>query len=374
MQNRLTVFLVLLGLSFVHGPLASAQMDRPSSYSLPSAAPSGPQSDWEKNNIEIYERASPSVVHVSSVTLHWDFFYNVVPNEGTGSGAIIDGEGRILTNYHVVQQAQSVFVTLADTSRYRATVLGVDPASDLAVVGIRAPTDKLRPIPLGSSAKLKVGQKVLAIGNPFGLERTLTTGIISSLGRSIKTAQGRVIENLIQTDAAINPGNSGGPLLDSSGQLIGVNTAIFSPSGGSVGIGFAVPVDRVRRVLPDLVTTGRVKHAWLGIRWIPLSSDLAALLRLPVTHGILVVEAIAQGPAAEADLRGGSEQIVIGNTILTVGGDVITSVDGVPVETSERLLSILNAHRPRDKVTLDVVRPDGTRLKIPVVLDEQPEE
>ena len=214
----------------------------------PAPAPVRANAD-EDTNTAVYEKASPGVVNISTVTLTRDFYYNVIPQEGSGSGSIIDEEGYILTNAHVIEGARRITVTLSDGSRWPARVMGADVSIDLAVIKIDAPKSELAVVPLGRSDGLKVGQKVLAIGNPFGLEGTLTEGIISSLGRSLRARDGRVIEGVIQTDAAINPGNSGGPLLNRRGELIGVNTAIFTPSGGSVGIGFAIPVDTVRRVL-----------------------------------------------------------------------------------------------------------------------------
>src|SRR4051812_23527372 len=221
----------------------------------------------ERNNIEIYEKYGKGVVNITTTTLEYDFFLRPVPMEsGTGSGAIIDSQGHIITNFHVVRNAQQLEVTLPDKTKHNAKVIGADPNNDLAVIQIDAPKEKFTPIPLGTSNGLMVGQKVLAIGNPYGLERTLTTGIISSLGRSIQAENGRVIEDIIQTDAAINPGNSGGPLLNSSGEIIGINTAIFSPANsGNIGIGFAIPVDTVNRITKDLITLGYVPHATLGV-------------------------------------------------------------------------------------------------------------
>jgi S1-C subfamily serine protease len=208
----------------------------------------------ETNNIEVYRKASPGVVNISSVVVEYDFFYRPVPKEGTGSGVIIDGLGHIVTNNHVIQDSRRLEVTLSDGSRWNAVLVGVDPENDLAVVKINAPEEKLKPLPLGSSKGLRVGQKVMAIGNPFGFGQTLTVGVISSLKRSIQTGRGSLIKNVVQTDAAINPGNSGGPLLNSKGEIIGINTMIFSPTGASVGVGFAIPVDIVKRVVPRLVS------------------------------------------------------------------------------------------------------------------------
>src|SRR2546426_11951708 len=237
--------------------------------SSPAAVPAARLSDEERNNIEVYQKYSQGVVNITTTTVGYDFFLRPVPMEsGTGSGAIIDDQGHIVTNYHVVRGAERLEVTLPDKSKVDAKVVGADANNDLAVIQISVPRGKLTPIPLGTSKGLLVGQKVLAIGNPYGLERTMTTGIVSSLGRSIQAENGRIIEDIIQTDAAINPGNSGGPLLNSQGQIIGINTAILSPgsNAGSIGIGFAIPADTVRRITADLITTGYVRHPWIGVK------------------------------------------------------------------------------------------------------------
>lgn len=217
----------------------------------------------EANNIEVYQRVSPGVVNIVSVVVRYDFFYNPIPQKGTGSGAIIDKKGYIITNSHVIQNAQSLEVTLADGSKWPAELIGSDPNSDLAVIGIKGPPERMSVISMGDSSNLQVGQKVLAIGNPFGLGQTLTTGIISSLGRSIRAGTGSIIRNLIQTDAAINPGNSGGPLLNSKGEMIGINTAILSPTGANVGVGFAIPVDTVKNITPRLISG---KFSYFGLK------------------------------------------------------------------------------------------------------------
>lgn len=361
----------------VFAPLATTS--GAAEYSLPEAGPVPALSQEEQNNIDIYEKAGPGVVHITSVAVAWDYFYNVVPRAGTGSGLVIDERGHILTNFHVIQDSQRLWVTLSDNSKWRARVVGVDPATDLAVIRIEAPRERLKPIPLGTSKGLRVGQKILAIGNPFGLERTLTTGIISSLGRSLRAEDGRVIQDLIQSDAAINPGNSGGPLLNSAGQAIGVNTAIFSPSGGSIGIGFSVPIDHARRILPDLVNTGKVRHSYLGVHLFGLTPDLAQHLGLPVQKGAVVATVVAGSPAHRYGLRGGTQQVALGNVVVAIGGDVITAVDGQAVEGSEELIRLLAGHRPGDRVTLDVVRPDlyrntSRQMSIQVTLGDAPQE
>ena len=260
----------------------------------------------ETNNREIYESFGPGVVNITSTVLVQDWF-TAYPKQGTGSGSILDQDGHILTNYHVIQDAEKLEVTLSNKETYPARILGVDPDNDLAVIRIEAPKEQLVPIPLGDSKSVFVGQKVLAIGNPFGLARTLSTGIVSGLSRPLRSAfTNRLIEGVIQTDAAINPGNSGGPLLNSRGQIIGINTMIYSPSGGSVGIGFAVPVDTARRVVNDLLQYGRVRKPSLGISPIPVNGQLARLLELPVREGLLIAEVTPGGAASRAGIRGAS--------------------------------------------------------------------
>ena len=291
----------------------------------------------EKNNQEVYRAFSPGVVNITSTVIVQDWF-NAYPQQGNGSGSVLDKEGHILTNFHVIQDAEKLEVTLSNTHNYTARVLGVDPDNDLAVIKIDAPATELVPVPLGDSKAVFVGQKVLAIGNPFGLDRTLTTGIVSGLSRPIRSEfTNRLIEGAIQTDAAINPGNSGGPLLNSRGQIIGINTMIYSPSGGSVGIGFAVPVDTARRVVNDILQFGRVRKPKLGVSPIPVSDRLAQLLELPVREGLLIAEVTPGGAAAKSGLRGASEQVQIGRYLVPIGGDIIVGLDGQPVRTSDDL-------------------------------------
>src|SRR5215510_11713723 len=297
----------------------------PSSSPVSASSPA-PVSDEEKNNIDIYQRYSGGVVNITTTTLTYDFFFRPVPTEsGTGSGAIIDDQGHIVTNFHVVRAAERLEVTLPDKSKVDATLVGADPNKDLAVIQIRAPRGRLTPIPIGTSKGLLVGQKVLAIGNPFGLDRTLTTGIISSLGRSIQAENGVIIDDIVQTDAAINPGNSGGPLLNSQGQIIGINTAIISPSQASAGIGFAIPADTVRRITSELITTGYVRYPWLGIRNMVSLADnpgLADRLQLNTDGGLMVIDMYANSPASKAGIREASQQIRLGFRPFPVGGDV----------------------------------------------------
>jgi S1-C subfamily serine protease len=325
----------------------------------------------EEINIRVYRAASPAVVNITTTAVAHDFFLNPVPKEGTGSGAIIEPSGHILTNFHVIDGARRLEVTLADGSKWPARPVGADPSNDLAVIKIDAPAEKLTVIPLGDSSKLVVGQKVLVIGNPFGFERTLTVGIVSSLGRSIRADNGRLIRGIIQTDAAINPGNSGGPLLNSSGEVIGVSTAIFSPSGGSVGVGFAVPINTAKRIIPELIDRGYVARPYLGISGHEIFPALAQALRLPVKEGIMVVEVTPGSPAQRAGIRGGDRAVQVGNMIVRVGGDIITEVDQVKVRSFEELSDFIDSKRPGDTLTLTFNR-QGKPNVVEVRLRERP--
>jgi len=336
-----------------------------------SASPAPAVTEEEQNTIAVYKRAAPSVVNITSTVVERDFFFGLVPREGAGSGAIIDSKGYVLTNNHVIKDAKRIEVTLSDGSKWRGRLVGTDPDNDLAVIQIDAPADRLRPLPLGSSQDLQVGQKVLAIGNPFGLGETLTTGIISSLGRSIRSEGGVLMEDLIQTDAAINPGNSGGPLLDSDGKVIGINTAIFSPSGGNVGIGFAIPADAAKRIIPDLLEKGYVAHPWMGLSLFPITPGVGKALELPVSRGALIVEVLRGGPADKAGLRGGAKMVQVGNAMLPVGGDVVTSLNGEPVNSSDELVRRVGKFRPGDQVKLRILR-EGKPQDVSVTLGERP--
>jgi len=313
----------------------------------------------EKINIRVFEEASPSVVNITTTTLIRDFF-SIYPQKGAGSGSIIDPSGYILTNYHVVEGANEITVTLYNGKKYQATFVGADPENDIAIIKIE-PEEPLKPLPLGDSDNLKVGQKVYAIGNPFGLNSTLTTGIISALGRPLSTEEGRVIENVIQTDAPINPGNSGGPLLDTNGRMIGINTAIFTPSGGSVGIGFAIPVNTAKEIIPDLITYGRVRRPYLGIVGIPLWPSLSEALGLPVDRGILVSEVIKGGPADRAGIKGGTKPVLISDTIVYLGGDIILKINGIKVGSMRDIKKALKGLKEGSKVPVVILR--GKRIK-----------
>jgi S1-C subfamily serine protease len=326
----------------------------------------------EANNIELYRRLAPGVVNITSTVLERDFFFNVVPRQGAGSGSIIDRNGYILTNHHVIEDARKLEVTLANNKKYTATFIGSDADTDLAVIKIDAPGRDLTVIPMGSSADLQVGQKVMAIGNPFGLGQTLTTGVISSVGRTLRAGTGALVEDIIQTDASINPGNSGGPLIDSSGKMIGINTAIFSPTGASVGIGFAIPVDTAKRVIKELIDKGYYAHPWLGATLMTLTPDIAAALRIPAEAGAMVVEVVPGGPLDRAGIRGGHARAQIGNQILIVGGDLIVAMDGQPIADADSLIRMVRKYRPGDKVRLQVIHWEGDRDTVTVALGERP--
>jgi S1-C subfamily serine protease len=296
----------------------------------------------------------------------FDFFYGLVPQEGQGSGFVIDKEGHILTNYHVIADARQVEVTLHDRKKYKATIVGTDKSHDLAIVQIKAPN--LQPMVLGDSANLQVGQKVYAIGNPFGLAGTLTRGIVSSI-RQVQEPDGLVIDEAIQTDAAINPGNSGGPLLNWHGEVIGINTMIASSVGQSAGIGFAIPINTAKAVVNDLVTLGRVRRPALGVRTIPIDSEIADELGLAADFGLLIVQAVPGGSADRAGLRGGTERAYLGNTPIMVGGDLIVAIDGEKIENQQILAQIMNKHRAGDTVKVTIFR-GKKQLEVPVVLGE----
>ncbi len=326
--------------------------------------PRGDLAQDEKSTIDLFRQASPSVVYITSKTIRQNLFslYATEVPQGTGSGFVWDANGFIVTNYHVIQDATGADVTLADHSTWQARLVGEEPDKDLAVLKIDAPDHLLPAIAVGTSSDLEVGQKVFAIGNPFGFDQTLTTGVISGLGRVIQSATGRPIEGVIQTDAAINPGNSGGPLLDSAGRLIGINTAIVSPSGAYAGIGFAVPVDVVNRLVPQIIRYGRARKAGLGIREAPDS-----FVRRLGLEGVLVWTVLPGGAADQAGMRP-TRSGTRGRIAL---GDVIVAIDGKPVHDSNDLYRILDAHEIGDEVTVRVRRPQG-QVDLNVTLQEQP--
>lgn len=318
----------------------------------------------------VYERVAPAVVHITSRVTRLTFFFGPAPSEGTGSGFVIDNEGHIVTNYHVIENADSVEVLLSDETQAPATIVGVDPPNDLALLKIDAPPEQLSPVELGSSAELRVGQRAIAIGNPFGLDRTLTAGVISALGRPLQTSEDNVIFDVVQTDAAINPGNSGGPLLDSRGRVIGVNTAIRQ---NAEGIGFAVPVDTLKRVLPPLKELGYYPHPWLGFVGYDIRPGLAEALDLPVESGILVAQLFRDGPAAAAGLRGAQEEVIIGNRRILAGGDVVVGVDQEPIDEWNDLHAYLELEtQVGDRVTVHVLR-DGEPVEIEMEVAARPQ-
>ena len=332
----------------------------------------------EAEIIGVYEQASQGVVNITNRSYAYDFFMRPVPQEGSGSGFAYDREGHIITNYHVIEGAEELFVTFPDETTLTAEVIGADPSNDLAVLRVEAPPEQLQPLPLGESNNLRVGQFVVAIGSPFGFERTLTVGVVSALGRVIESPDESFIGEIIQTDAAINPGNSGGPLLDLTGRVIGVNTAIFSPSRASAGIGFAVPVDTVRRVVPSLVEQGYFPHPWLGLRYVwNLTPERARVLeelgmQVPVDEGLLIVEAYSDSPADRAGLRGGQERVRIGSTILLVGGDILTAIDGEPIASDRDLSRYLDIETSVGQTVQVTIWRDGEQMTVPVTLSERP--
>jgi len=330
-----------------------------------------PVTEDEKNNIAVYEKVADGVVNVTSTAIQMDFFFNPFPTQGSGSGSLIDAKGHILTNHHVVANAQKLEVTLADGSKWPAKLIGSDPDNDLAVIKIDAPKEKLKVVPMGDSRNLRIGQKVLAIGNPFGLERTLTTGVISSLGRTVRSEGGYLMEDIIQTDAAINPGNSGGPLLNSDGEIIGINSAIISPTGGSVGIGFAVPVNTAKRVIPELLTKGYVTYPWIGATIQSLFPEVAKYIKISVERGAMIAEVVKGGPADKAGLKGGNQRVQVGNVIVIVGGDIVVKADQHDVKTNDELIRYIREKKPGNMILLKVFR-QGKFEDVKVTLGERP--
>ena len=346
-----------------YGPSQAAFTETP-----PAGITDPATSTDEQNNIEVYRTLSPGVVFIHSTSYARDFFGFVEPQEGSGSGSVLDQQGNILTNYHVIEGAQKLSVSLGGKKDYPAIVVGGDPDTDLAVIRLtEKPAGGLTVVPLGDSDRLVVGQKVLAIGNPFGLDRTLTTGVISGLQRPIRARNNRLIEGAIQTDASINPGNSGGPLLDSHGRMIGINSQILSPSGSSAGVGFAVPVSIAKRVVPQLLQNGRVRRPKLGISTRDVSS-LRNQIDLPVDDGVLIYQVARGGGAAAAGLRG-VQQTEMGDVEL---GDIIVAIDNDKVTNSDDLFRALDKHQIGDTVQVQIWR-DGRRTTVPVRLGDSPD-
>ena len=353
------------------GVKPSDYVSRPTRVELTEAA--GPQTfdSEEQTNIEVYKKGIPSVVNITSTAVAFDFFYGPVPQEGQGSGFIIDKDGHILTNYHVIANAREVEVTLHNKKKYKATVIGRDRSHDLAVIQITAPG--LVAATLGDSKSLVVGQKVYAIGNPFGLSGTMTRGIISSV-RPIRTPEGAEIDEAIQTDAAINPGNSGGPLLNSRGEAIGINSLIATGgSNQSAGIGFAIPINTAKAVIGDLITIGRVRRPSLGIRTLPIGPELAQEMGLPSDYGILIVQTVPGGSAERAGLRGGNQRAYIGNVPVMLGGDLIVAIDGEEIGDQQDLANLMNKHKAGDTVTVTIYR-GKKKMDVKVTLSEAREQ
>lgn len=347
------IVLLVMGLWLLFKPLENRLFD-------PSATPRavtarGDLAEDEKNTIELFKNISPSVVYITTIALRRNMFsLNAVEiPQGTGSGFVWDKKGRVVTNYHVISDASRIEVTMADHSTWKAVLVGAAPDKDLAVLQVDAPSHLLQPIPVGESTDLLVGQKVFAVGNPFGLDQTITSGIISALGRDIKAITGRKIRDMIQTDAAINPGNSGGPLLDSAGRLIGVNTAIYSPSGAYAGIGFAVPVREINRVVPQLIRSGKLIRPGIGASL----ADARLVKRLGI-DGVLVLGVEPGGPAHKAGLRPTTQY---GNEIIL--GDIITAISGNEVRSYDDIRTELERHAVGDQVTVSIIR-DGTATEL----------
>ena len=374
--RRIFLILLLVGgfwyiTAHVAGDLRSLGLLKPSGGNSPlelTEAHAAPEYDSEEqNNIGIYKRVLPSVVNITATNLVYNFFYGAVPQQGQGSGFILDRGGHVLTNYHVVAEAnRGIEVQLSNKHKYSATVVGTDKTHDLALLQINAPN--LQPVTLADSSDLAVGQKVYAIGNPFGLSGTMTRGIISSI-RSIRGGEGAPIEDAIQTDAAINPGNSGGPLLNSRGEVIGINTMILSNSDQSAGIGFAIPINTAKAVLGDLTRYGHVKRPARGIQGYPIGPDLAEAMGLAADYGVLIERVVPGGGAEKAGLKGGTQQRYLGNQPIMIGGDLIVAIDGQQIADSQDINAVMDKHQAGDTVSVTVVR--GRRqMTVKLVLGE----
>jgi putative serine protease PepD len=339
-----------------------------------SGAAGGPQNtaltDEEQINVRVYRQASPAVANIATRAVEYDFFMDPVPVEGAGSGFVIDPRGYILTNFHVVQQADTIEVVLGDQSRFPAKFVGADQRNDVALLKIDPKGRTLVPLPLGDSSTLQVGQRVLAIGNPFRFQSTLTTGVVSALGRTVQTSETTFIDEAIQTDAAINRGNSGGPLINSHGEAIGINSAIYTPSGTTAGIGFAIPINTAKMIAHDLIAEGRVHRAYLGVRTVPVNDWLAQALDLPVQEGLLIEQAPRGGPAERAGLRGGDRAVLAGMQKLLVGGDLIVAIDDQKMSSELDMNRVLNHKRPGDTVNVAIYR-GGKKMDVKVVLGER---
>jgi len=353
------------------GPLQVTALANPAQAAQTSkSADTAGLGDVEARNVRIYRQSSAAVANIITKAVEYDFFQDAVPVEGAGSGFVIDPRGYVMTNNHVIEGADTIAVTLGDRSRYAATLVGTDPRGDIALLKIDPKGKAIAALPLGDSSNLQVGQAVLAIGNPFGFSGTLTTGIVSALGRTVQTSDTSYIDQAIQTDAAINRGNSGGPLLNSRGEVIGVNTAIYSPSGATAGIGFAIPINTAKRIANDLMTHGRVRRAYLGITTIALWPALAQALQLPVQEGLMIERIAAGGPGVKAGLRGGDRVMMAGLQRMVVGGDVIVAADGKDVANQLDLGVILDEKLPGQTVRFTLYRA-GRKMDVTVTLGEE---
>ena len=337
-------------------------------------------SDFDENytqdeiqNISVYEKCSDAVVNISTKVISYSWFYDPYPTDGgSGSGSIIDKRGYVVTNRHVIKDAYKIYISLSDGTQYEGTLVGEDSQTDLAVIKFTPPENmELTTIGFSDSNKLRVGQKVIAIGNPFGFDRTMTTGIISSLGRPIQS-NNTIFRDMIQTDTAINPGNSGGPLFDTQGRMIGINTMIYSTSGSSAGVGFAIPVNTAKRIVSDLMKYGKVKRGSLNISAVQISSTLSRYIDLPVKECLLVSEVDEKSNAYKAGLKGGTEAVRFTRTsqIFYIGGDIITAINGTPVSSSADYNSVLENTKPGDTAIVTVIR-GSERIDLKIVLEEQ---
>ncbi|MDR2471170.1 MAG: trypsin-like peptidase domain-containing protein [Treponema sp.] len=369
-----TLFPVLDGGTGQNGGAADRSGGPSRSSQAYTAADLAPYTADERENISVYEQYNEAVVNITTEVVGINWFLEPVPqNGGSGSGSIIDTRGYVVTNYHVVEKAYKVFINLFDGSQIEGTVIGADPENDLAVVKFSPPRGvNLRTIPYGDSSALKVGQKVLAIGNPFALERTLTVGIVSGLGRPIQISRQNIVRDMIQTDASINPGNSGGPLLDAQGKMIGINTMIYSPSGGSVGIGFAVPVNTAKRVVAELIDNGKVRRGWIDASVVQIFPALVQYAKLPVSEGLLISRTKRNGFAERAGIRQGSEPVRYGSSVIYLGGDILVMADGMPVITLADLYSALEDNKPGDQIEVEVIRA-GKPVKLRLTLADREE-
>jgi S1-C subfamily serine protease len=368
--------LVALGLALVFGAYwagsrwGQRQPERVEAVpaDFPEAKTAGLVGD-EVTNVKVYSQAGPAVANILTRTLEYDVFMDPVPVEGAGSGFVIDPRGYILTNFHVVQGAQAISVTMGDRTHYDAKFIGADERNDIALVKVDPKGRKLPSLTMGDSDALQVGQRVLAIGNPFGFQSTLTTGVVSALGRTVQTSQSTSIDSAIQTDAAINQGNSGGPLLNSHGDVIGINSAIYTPSGTTAGIGFAIPINTAKQIAQDLISEGRVRRAFMGVQAWALTPSLAEALNLPVNEGMLIERVTPGGPAERAGLRGGSREAVLGMRRILLGGDVLVGIDGRPIASQLDMNLVMNRKRPGDTVKVQFYR-GGQKMEAQIALSD----